>query len=96
MSAYVIVQVNITDPAKYEEYKPLAEESLAKHGGKYLVRGGTAEDVEGQRAYERIVLLEFEDVARAKAWYRSPEYVKARVAREGGSTGVFTVVDGLE
>lgn len=95
MSAYVIVQVNVTDATKYEEYKPLAQASLAAHGGKYLVRGGAAEDLEGQRAYERIVVLEFDTVEQAKRWYASPEYGRARAAREGASTGVFTVVQGL-
>ena len=95
MSAYVIVQVNVTDPAKYDVYKPLAAAAVEKHGGRYIVRGGEAEDMEGTRPYPRLVVLEFGTYDQAKAWYRSPEYQKAKVARAGAGIGVFTVVAGV-
>lgn len=96
MSAYVLVQVNVTDPAKYEEYKKLAAAAVAKHGGKYIVRGGDAEDLEGARPYPRVVILQFGTVDQAKAWYGSPEYQAAKQARTGAGDGVFTVIDGVQ
>jgi uncharacterized protein (DUF1330 family) len=95
MAAYVLVQVNVTNPAKYDEYKKLAAAAVEKHGGKYIVRGGGAEDLEGERPYSRLVVLEFKGVDQAKAWYRSPEYQAAKKARTGAGDGVFTVVAGV-
>ncbi len=95
MAAYVIVQVTMTDPAKYDVYKPLAAAAVTKHGGKYIVRGGDAEDLEGKRPHARLVVLEFPSYAQAKAWYQSPEYQQAKAARAGAGTGVFTVVAGV-
>lgn len=95
MSAYVIVQVSVTNPAKYDEYKPLAAAAVEKHGGKYIVRGGEAEDLEGKRPHARLVVLEFPSYAQAKAWYHSPEYQRAKAARMGAGDGVFTVVAGV-
>ena len=95
MSAYVIVQVTVTDPTKYDEYKTLAAAAVDKHGGKYIVRGGDAEDLEGKRPHARLVVLEFPSYDQAKTWYHSAEYQKAKAARAGAGTGVFTVVQGV-
>lgn len=94
MSAYVIVQVNVTKPEQYEEYKRLASIATQKHGGKFLVRGGAAMDLEGSRPYPRLVVIEFPNVDQAKTWYASTEYQQAKKAREGAGVGVFTVVEG--
>lgn len=96
MSAYVIVQVDVTDAAKYDEYKKLAAASVEKHGGKYIVRGGNAEDLEGTRPHPRLVVIEFATYDRAKRWYHSPEYQKAKALRSGAGRGVFTVVAGVD
>ena len=95
MAAYVIVQVNVTNLEQYESYKALAAAAVQKHGGKYIVRGGAATDLEGSRPYPRIVVLEFPNAAQAKAWYASLEYQKAKKSREGAGTGVFTVIEGV-
>lgn len=95
MAAYVIVQVNVSDAAKYDAYKRLAAAAVEKHGGKYIVRGGEAEDMEGSRPYSRLVVLEFATYDQAKSWYHSPEYQKAKSARAGAGDGVFTVVAGV-
>ena len=95
MAAYVIVQVDVTDAAKYDEYKKLAAAAAERHGGRYIVRGGEAEDLEGQRPYPRLVVLEFATYERAKQWYHSPEYQKAKAARSGAGRGVFTVIQGV-
>ena len=96
MAAYVIVQVDVTDAAKYDEYKKLAAAAVEKYGGKYIVRGGQAEDLEGQRPYPRLVVLEFATYDRAKRWYHSPEYQRAKSTRSDAGHGVFTVVAGGE
>ncbi len=96
MAAYVIVQVNVTDAEKYEAYKKLTPASIEKYGGRFLVRGGAQENLEGTLEYSRIVLVEFPDVDRATQWYNSPEYQRAKTLRAGASTGVFTVVEGAK
>lgn len=95
MAAYVIVQVNVTNPEQYEEYKKLAAVATQKHGGKFLVRGGAAIDLEGSRPYPRMVIIEFPSTDQAKLWYASFEYQQAKKAREGAGVGVFTVVEGV-
>ena len=96
MAAYVIVQLNVTDPEKYEAYKKLTPASIEKYGGKFLVRGGAHEDLEGKLEYSRLVLLEFSDFERAKQWYASPEYEEAKAVRAGAATAIFTVVEGAD
>ena len=63
MAAYVILDINVVDAARYEDYKRLASASIAKHGGKYLVRGGKQEPLEGSFTFDRVVVLEFESAA---------------------------------
>ena len=96
MAAYVIVQVNITDPAKYDEYKKHAPAAIAKYEGRYLARGGAVEDLEGAIPYSRVVILEFPTMDKARAWYHSPEYQAAKRMREGGGEGMFTLVQGID
>jgi uncharacterized protein (DUF1330 family) len=67
--AYVVVEVTVSDPQLYETYKPLAEASITAHGGAFRVRGGVTESIEGAPPAERVVILEFPDVAAAKGWY---------------------------
>lgn len=95
MAAYVLVQVNVTKPEQYETYKPLAAAAVQQYGGKYIVRGGAASELEGSRPYPRIVVIEFPSAVQAKKWYASPEYQKAKWTREGAGEGVFTVIEGI-
>ncbi len=95
MAAYLIARIDVTDPDRYEEYKVLAADAVAKHAGSYLVRGGPHETLEGETEHRRIVVLRFADVATARAFYESPEYAAARAARAGAATGQFVVVDGI-
>jgi uncharacterized protein (DUF1330 family) len=86
MPAYIIVDIEITDPAGYEEYKKLAGATVEKYGGKYIVRGGAVETLEGDWEPKRIVVLEFESVQRAKEWlnceaYREPRKMRHRTAK---------------
>jgi uncharacterized protein (DUF1330 family) len=94
MTAYVLVDVEVTDPERYEEYKALGAASVEQHGGRYVVRGGAAEVLEGDRIPNRLVVLEFPDIETARRWYDSPEYRSARAARAGAATGTFILVEG--
>jgi uncharacterized protein (DUF1330 family) len=93
--AYVIYQGEVTDPEQYEKYKPRSEASVLAAGGRYLVRGGAFEVLEGETPTGRTVLLEFPDRDAAIAWYRSDEYAEARKLREGAAVARLYVVDGL-
>lgn len=93
MSAYVIVEVDVTNPEGYDEYRPLATRSVARHGGRFVVRGGKAEAWEGEWK-NRIVVLEFEDLDAARAWYYSDDYQAALRIRQGNSTARMIAVEG--
>lgn len=95
MVAYVIARVNVTDPAKYENYKALAPAAIDQYGGKYLARGGAIEMLEGPKETRRVVVLEFADMDSARAFYNSPEYQRAKAEREGAADGQFIILEGL-
>lgn len=94
MPAYVIADIEVTDPARYDEYRKLAGPAVQKYGGRYLVRGGAHEVLEGDWSPKRVVLLEFPSAAQARAFYHSPEYAAARAARTGASHSNLIVVEG--
>lgn len=95
MAGYVIVEIEVTDPVGYEEYKKLAGATVTKHGGKYIVRGGAAETLEGDWQPKRIVILQFESVQRAKEWLNCPEYREPRKMRHRTAKTKMIVVEGL-
>lgn len=95
MTAYVLADVDVHDPETYESYRKLVPATIEKYGGKFLVRGGAHEVVEGDWQPARLVLLAFEDMARAKAWYESPEYTAAKAIRIRASSGKLLLVDGV-
>ncbi|HEX6100704.1 MAG TPA: DUF1330 domain-containing protein [Thermoanaerobaculia bacterium] len=94
MSALVIIDIEVTDPTLYEDYKRLASASIAAHGGRYLVRGGRSEVLDGTWTPRRLVVLEFESVEKARAWRESPEYAEAKKVREGCARSNMIVVEG--
>ncbi|HZS85570.1 MAG TPA: DUF1330 domain-containing protein [Stellaceae bacterium] len=94
MPAYFIVEVEVTDPAAYERYKPLAGASVARHGGKFLVRGGRAETLEGGWEPKRIVVLEFPSMEAARRFYDSPDYQEALKLRLAASRSKAILVEG--
>lgn len=94
MPAFLVAEIDVADPARYETYKRLSDEALAKHGGRFLVRGGSPEGLEGGWSPRRIVVIEFADRAAVKRWFASPEYLAAREARAGIATFRSVVVDG--
>ena len=95
MPAYVLVQIDVRDAAAYERYKALAGPTVAAHGGRYLVRGGPTEILEGSWQPRRLVILEFADAARAKAWWSSPEYTEAKHIRHGCAGTEMLLADGV-
>ena len=96
MAAYLIYDAVVTDPQKYEHYKSLAPAAIAAYGGKYVVRGGKHESVEGDWKPNRMVMLEFPTYAKAQEFWNSPEYTAARKSREGAAVAKAVIVQGLE
>jgi len=96
MAAYVIVEIDIVDPSGYEEYKKLAGATVAKYGGKYLVRGGAVETLEGDWKPKRIVVLDFESMQRAKEWLNCEEYREPRKMRHRTAKTKMILVEGGE
>jgi uncharacterized protein (DUF1330 family) len=95
MPAYVIVEIDILDPAGYEQYKKLAGATVEKYGGKYLVRGGKTEVLEGDWKPKRIVVLQFESAQRAKDWLNSDEYREPRKMRHRTARTNMILVEGV-
>ncbi len=95
MAAYVVVEVDVHDPERYEDYKRLAPPAIAAYGGRYLARGGETDLFEGEPAPNRIVILEFENLDRARAFIDSEEYREARALRNAVATSRIIAVEGL-
>jgi uncharacterized protein (DUF1330 family) len=96
MACYVIAEVEVTDAAAFEEYRQRVPATIAKHGGKYLVRGGAAEAIEGDWKPTRLVVLEFASLARARAWYASPDYAPLIPLRERSARTKLIFAEGIE
>jgi uncharacterized protein (DUF1330 family) len=96
MPAYVIVEIDITDPERYEQYKAASPAAIAAGGGRFLVRGGELVVLEGDWQPSRLVLLEFEDLAAAKRWYASEVYQEAKKLREGAAHFRLVAMQGVE
>ncbi len=95
MSAYVIANVDIHDPERYAEYVKLTPATIAPFGGRFIVRGGKAERLEGDAAVNRVVVLEFDTWDQAKAWYDSENYRAARAVRQSASVASLILVQGV-
>ena len=94
--AYVICDIEVTDPVAYEEYKKLAASSVASHGGGYIVRGGATEVLEGEYQPSRVVVLEFPSADDARRWYGSESYGAARQVRAHAARASLTLVEGVD
>ena len=94
MPGYVIADVTVTDPETYADYRALTPGSITAFDGRFLVRGGEHEVIAGAWTPGRLVLLEFDSLARAAAWYDSPAYVEARAIRQRASTGSLVMAEG--
>jgi uncharacterized protein (DUF1330 family) len=95
LTAYVIVDVDVLDPARYEKYKALAPPAIVAHGGRYLARGGRTEVLEGGWSPKRAVILEFPSLEKAKQWWASVEYAEGKALRQACARTNMIVVEGL-
>lgn len=95
MPAYLIAEVEVTDPAAYEGYKKLTPAAVAAYGGRFIVRGGAVESKEGDWKPSRLVVVEFSSMEQAKKFYDSPEYAPALAIRKAASKSRLILADGL-
>ena len=96
MPAYVIVDSDVTDPERYEQYKAATPAAVAAGDGRFLARGGEVIVLEGDWQPSRVVVLEFEDLAAAKQWYESEAYQEAKKFRAGAASFHMIAVQGVE
>ena len=94
MAAYIIARIRVTDPTQYEEYKKLSPGAAAAFGGEFIVRGGETETLEGAEETRRLVVVRFDSMEKARAFYQSEQYQTAKAAREGAAEAQFVLVDG--
>src|SRR2546423_2277146 len=92
MSAYIVVEVEVHDPSRYENYKVMVPPSLEAYGGRFLVRGGKVETLEGDWLPKRFVMVEFPSAEQAKAWWASTEYANAKALRQATAKTQMIVV----
>jgi uncharacterized protein (DUF1330 family) len=95
MPAYVLANVTVKEPVRYEEYRRLVTPTLAAYGGRFIVRGGKIEILEGGWRPGRLVIIEFPSAERARAWWNSPEYSEAKLIRQATSEGTLLIVEGV-
>jgi len=93
--AYVINDMEVTDPVAFDAYRKLSPGTVALYEGRFLARGGATETLEGTWSPQRLVILEFPSVERAKAWLESPEYFSARRLRQASSASNIIVTEGI-
>jgi uncharacterized protein (DUF1330 family) len=95
MPAYLIANIDVTDPVGFETYRSLVAPTITAAGGRYRVRGGNVQVLEGQWRPKRLVMLEFETLAAALAWYESDEYAPAKTIRQRTAVSDVVIVEGL-
>lgn len=93
---YLLAEIEITNPALFEEYRAKVPASIVKYGGRYLVRGGDPRSIEGDRSLRRCVILEFESPARLEEWYHSPDYAPLKELRQKSAKTHAFVLNGIE
>lgn len=94
MAAYVIGEIEVTDPASYDDYRKQVLATVEKHGGRFIVRGGKVEALEGGWSPKRLVVLEFPNMQKLLTWYRSAEYAPLIKLRQKASRGKLIAVEG--
>lgn len=96
MKAYIFLDITITDSTRYDEYRKLTVATLVPYEGKFIVRGGKRELLDGDWTTDRIVILEFPGMDKAKAWWNSEEYAPAKAIRESASNARVMLLEGFE
>ena len=95
MAAYVIIDIDVSDPAAYEDYKKAGAPTILAYGGKPVARGGPTEGLEGNWQPKRMVMLEFRNMKEAKRWWDSPEYAQAKKLRHKAANANVILLEGL-
>lgn len=95
MSAYFVAHIKVTDMERYKQYTKLTPAAIEAHGGKFIVRGGEVETLEGPEETRRVVVLEFPDSDSARAFYQSEQYQAAKKLREGAAEASFILIEGV-
>jgi uncharacterized protein (DUF1330 family) len=95
MAAYLIAEIDVYDAGGYEEYRRLAGATLTAFSGRFLVRGGDSETIEGDWSPRRMVVIEFPSAERARAWWASPDYSVARTIRQRTATTRMIIAEGV-
>lgn len=95
MPAYIVTEVEVEDPIRYEDYKKMVPPSLTPYGGRFVVRGGKVDTLEGDWSPKRLVIVEFPSVEKAKAWWGSAEYAEAKALRHATARSQMIVAEGL-
>ncbi len=96
MTAYVVARVKVTDPEQYSRYTARTPDCIAAFGGRFLVRGAEPVTLEGPEFRDRMVIIEFPSLERAKAFYNSPEYTEIKALRAHAAVGEFVALDGVD
>ncbi|HYL01950.1 MAG TPA: DUF1330 domain-containing protein [Steroidobacteraceae bacterium] len=95
MTAYLIAHVEVTDAQTYQKYRQQVPAAITAYGGRYLVRGGVLQRLEGEAALHRVVVLEFADMTKLRAFYQSPEYQRLIPLRQKASRSSLFAVEGV-
>lgn len=95
MTAYVIVDIHVSEPVRYEEYKKQAAPTVELYGGRYVARGGRTEVLEGDWVPSRLVILQFDTIEQARTWLDSPEYSQVKQIRHETAVSNMVVVEGV-
>ena len=95
MSAFIVVEVDVADKERYETYRQMVPPSLEAFGGKFLVRGGSAETLEGEWLPKRLVIVEFPSMAEARAWWASEQYAEAKALRQATTQTKMILAEGV-
>ena len=95
MRGYFVFDIEIIDQEKYDQYRKMVPSSLEAYGGKFLVRGGKIEELEGEWSPKRFGILEFDSAEKARAWYDSPEYAPAKALRHQAARSKILIVEGV-
>ena len=95
MPAYIIATIEVTDPEKFEVYRGQVPATIEKHGGRYLVRGGDVQVLEGDQPARRTVVLEFDSLEKARGWYFSDDYAGPKELRIASTVSNVMIVEGV-
>ncbi len=95
MSAYIVAQIEIEDIERYEQYRQTVMPTIEAYGGRFVVRGGNPQTLEGSWTPSRVVIIEFDSLDSAKAWHESVEYAPARQLRQTAARSEMILVEGV-